>query len=157
MAGVAPEGAGKTVVIDYSSPNTAKRMHLGHLRSTIIGDVICRILEYSGHEVQRINHVGDWGTQFGMLLTLMKDNHPDFLINPPSISDLNSFYKQSKARFDVDEDFNKRAHEEVVRLQGGDGPSRHAWQQICDVSRREFEKVYSRLEVVVCTLVGLKC
>lgn len=137
------------VVVDFSSPNVAKEMHVGHLRSTIIGDCICRILEFCGHDVDRVNHVGDWGTQFGMLIAHLKDVFPDFATKPPPISDLQGFYKAAKKVFDNDEAFKVRAHEEVVRLQSGDGPSRYAWQQICDVSRREFEKVYSRLDVKV--------
>jgi len=141
------------VAVDFSSPNVAKEMHAGHLRSTIIGDTICRVLEFAGHEVLRINHVGDWGTQFGMLIAHLKDVFPDFATKPPPISDLQQFYKNAKKVFDADADFKARAHQEVVRLQGGDGASRFAWQQICDVSRREFEKVYARLSVTL-TEVG---
>ena len=143
----------KKVVVDFSSPNVAKEMHVGHLRSTIIGDSLCRVLEFSGHEVHRVNHVGDWGTQFGMLIAHLKKVFPDFSTKPPPIGDLQQFYKDAKKVFDEDEDFKKIAHEEVVRLQGGDGTSRLGWQQICDVSRREFEKIYSRLGVVL-TEVG---
>ena len=135
------------VVVDFSSPNVAKEMHAGHLRSTIIGDSICRVLEFCGHEVLRVNHVGDWGTQFGMLIGHLKQVFPDFASNPPPIGDLQAFYKESKKHFDEDKDFAKLAHEEVVRLQSGDGASRYAWQQICDVSRAAFEEVYSRLGV----------
>lgn len=137
----------KKAIVDFSSPNVAKEMHVGHLRSTIIGDTICRMLEFSGHEVERVNHVGDWGTQFGMLISHLKAVFPDYATKPPPIADLQQFYKDAKKIFDEDEDFKKRAHEEVVRLQSGDGSSRYAWGQICDVSRREFEKVYGRLEV----------
>mmetsp|Transcript_15040 Transcript_15040/g.26382 ORF Transcript_15040/g.26382 Transcript_15040/m.26382 type:complete len:419 (-) Transcript_15040:2473-3729(-) len=84
----APHGKRRKIGVDFSSPNVAKEMHVGHLRSTIIGEVICRLLEFSGNDVQRINHTGDWGTQFGMLLTYMKRNHPDYMVNPPTISDL---------------------------------------------------------------------
>ena len=150
LHGVLPPPASKLkVIVDFSSPNVAKEMHVGHLRSTIIGDCLCRVLEFCGHDVDRVNHVGDWGTQFGMLIAHLKDVFPDFATKPPPIQDLQQFYKNAKKVFDDDEDFKHRAHEEVVRLQGGDGPSRYAWQQICDVSRREFEKVYSRLDVVL--------
>jgi arginyl-tRNA synthetase len=84
------------IAVDFSSPNIAKEMHVGHLRSTIIGDTISRILEFCGHDVRRINHVGDWGTQFGMLINHMKTAYPNFLTDPPSITDLTTFYKVSK-------------------------------------------------------------
>ena len=142
-----PPAEKKKAIVDFSSPNVAKEMHVGHLRSTIIGDTICRMLEFCGHEVERVNHVGDWGTQFGMLIAHLKTVFPDFATKPPPIGDLQQFYKDAKKVFDDDEAFKKRAHEEVVRLQGGDGSSRYAWGQICEVSRREFEKVYSRLHV----------
>ena len=142
-----PKAKRKRVAVDFSSPNIAKEMHVGHLRSTIIGDTICRLLTFIGHDVKRINHVGDWGTQFGMLLTHMKDNHPDFLVNPPPISDLNAFYKESKKRFDDDADFKKRSQDEVVRLQGGDESSLTGWRSFCKVSERMFTQVYARLGV----------
>ena len=146
--GVLPPPVEKTrCVVDFSSPNVAKEMHVGHLRSTIIGDCICRVLEYVGHDVDRVNHIGDWGTQFGMLIRHLKNVFPDFATKPPPIADLTQFYKESKKVFDEDEVFAKQAHEEVVALQAGDGQSRYAWGQICDVSRKEFEKVYSRLGV----------
>ena len=94
-------------------------MHVGHLRSTIIGDTICRILEFCGHEVSRVNHTGDWGTQFGMLITHMKRDHPDFQTNPPNIQDLTKFYKEAKAKFDNDEEFKKTSQLAVVKLQVG--------------------------------------
>ena len=137
----------RRVAVDFSSPNIAKEMHVGHLRSTIIGDTICRVLECLGHDVKRINHVGDWGTQFGMLLTHLKDSHPDFLVNPPSISDLNAFYKASKKRFDDDEDFKQRARDEVTLLQGGDETALTGWKSFCKVSEKMFMQVYGRLGV----------
>ncbi|KAL3902378.1 MAG: hypothetical protein SGPRY_012090, partial [Prymnesium sp.] len=142
-----PPAPPRHVVVDFSSPNVAKEMHVGHLRSTIIGDTICRLLEFSGHSVERINHVGDWGTQFGMLISHLKDVFPDYASRPPPIADLQQFYRDAKAQFDASEEFKTRAHDEVVRLQGGDGGSRYAWERICEVSRREFEKIYSRLGV----------
>jgi arginyl-tRNA synthetase len=94
--GVKPPNIPKLkVLVDFSSPNIAKEMHVGHLRSTIIGDAICRILEFCGHEVLRVNHVGDWGTQFGMLITYLREAYPDILTNPPNISDLTAIYKVS--------------------------------------------------------------
>jgi arginyl-tRNA synthetase len=134
-------------VVDFSSPNVAKEMHVGHLRSTIIGDVICRILEFCGFETHRVNHVGDWGTQFGMLIAHMRREHPDFLDSPPPISDLQKFYKAAKLRFDEDDTFKSEAHKNVVALQAGDPECRKAWRLICDASRTEFQKVYERLHI----------
>lgn len=139
----------KRVVVDFSSPNIAKEMHVGHLRSSIIGESTCRILESVGHDVVRLNHVGDWGTQFGMLIEYMKEEYPDFLNNPPVISDLQSFYKASKKRFDEDADFKKRSQQGVVALQSGDSFARQAWQSICEISRKSFQEIYDRLSVSV--------
>ncbi|CAK9832851.1 Arginine--tRNA ligase, cytoplasmic [Anthophora retusa] len=135
------------VIVDFSSPNIAKEMHVGHLRSTIIGDSISRLLEFLGHDVLRINHVGDWGTQFGMLIAHLQDRFPDYLIVAPPITDLQSFYKESKVRFDECEEFKKRAYKCVVKLQAFDPDMMKAWQLICDVSRKEFEKLYTRLDI----------
>lgn len=137
------------VLVDFSSPNIAKEMHVGHLRSTIIGDSISRLLEYLGHDVLRINHVGDWGTQFGMLITHLQDKFPDYAVKSPPIGDLQSFYKESKKRFDEDETFKKRAYTAVVKLQSFDPEYAKAWQLICDVSRKEFQKIYDRLDIVL--------
>ncbi|XP_076043246.1 arginine--tRNA ligase-like protein isoform X2 [Oratosquilla oratoria] len=137
----------KNVVIDFSSPNIAKEMHVGHLRSTIIGDSIARLLEFLGHDVLRLNHLGDWGTQFGMLIAHLQDEFPDFATNTPPIGDLQAFYKQSKKRFDEDEPFKKRAYEAVVQLQAHNPVHIKGWEQICAVSRKEFQKVYERLDI----------
>ena len=135
------------VVVDYSSPNIAKEMHVGHLRSTIIGDSIANLFESFGHEILRVNHVGDWGTQFGMLIAHLIDLFPDYATNVPKISDLQKFYKESKKRFDDEEDFKKRAYENVVRLQSHEPAIHKAWEAICEVSRQEFQKVYNRLNI----------
>lgn len=135
------------VVIDYSSPNIAKEMHVGHLRSTIIGDALANILEFLGHSVVRVNHVGDWGTQFGMLLAHLKDKYPSFKTSPPPISDLQSFYREAKKRFDEDEQFKKEAYAAVVKLQSKEPDMIQAWTQICDISRKEFKEVYDILGV----------
>jgi arginyl-tRNA synthetase len=134
-------------LVDFSSPNVAKEMHVGHLRSTIIGDTICRVLEFCGFETHRVNHVGDWGTQFGMLIAHMRREHPDFLAAPPPIADLQKFYKAAKVRFDEDESFKAEAHRNVVALQAGDPVCRKAWGLICEASRNEFSKVYKRLDI----------
>uniref|UniRef100_A0A2P2I596 arginine--tRNA ligase n=1 Tax=Hirondellea gigas TaxID=1518452 RepID=A0A2P2I596_9CRUS len=146
--GVTPPPLNKRkVAVDFSSPNIAKEMHVGHLRSTIIGDSICRLLEFLGHDVLRINHLGDWGTQFGMLIAHLQDRFPNYLKTPPAISDLQGFYKESKKRFDEDEQFKVRAYKAVVQLQGHDPDHINGWTMICDISKREFNKVYERLDV----------
>ena len=137
------------VIVDFSSPNIAKEMHVGHLRSTIIGESVSRLFEFMGHEVLRLNHVGDWGTQFGMLIAHLKDKYPDYAKTSPPISDLMSFYKESKARFDEDPEFKKRAYESVVKLQSFDEDHIKGWNLICDVSRKEFDKIYKRLNVSI--------
>lgn len=124
-------------------------MHVGHLRSTIIGESVCRILEFVGNKVERINHVGDWGTQFGMLIQFLKEEYPDFSTTMPNITDLTAFYKASKKRFDEDAVFKKTAQLNVVALQSGDEECTKIWQLLCDVSRKEFQKVYDRLDVTV--------
>ncbi|XP_035215065.1 arginine--tRNA ligase, cytoplasmic-like isoform X1 [Stegodyphus dumicola] len=139
----------RKVVVDFSSPNVAKEMHVGHLRSTIIGESICRLLEFSGHDVLRINHIGDWGTQFGMLIAHLQDTFPDYIDKSPSIQNLQEFYKESKKRFDNDEDFKKRAYSCVVQLQQYEPNIMKAWKQICDVTRDEISKIYKRLDVTI--------
>jgi arginyl-tRNA synthetase len=137
------------VVVDFSSPNIAKEMHVGHLRSTIIGDSLARVLEFRGHPVLRLNHVGDWGTQFGMLITHLKQVAPEALETADAVDlgDLVAFYRQAKQRFDDDETFQTTSREEVVKLQGGDPVSLKAWGLLCDQSRREFQKIYDRLDI----------
>ncbi|XP_014216820.1 arginine--tRNA ligase, cytoplasmic isoform X2 [Copidosoma floridanum] len=144
---VAPLIRKRKVIIDFSSPNVAKEMHVGHLRSTIIGDSIARLLEYLGHDVLRLNHVGDWGTQFGMLITHLEDQFPNYCTESPPISDLQAFYKESKLLFDTDEEFKKRAYANVVKLQAHDPKIMQAWKLICDVSRKEFQSIYNRLDI----------
>ena len=143
----------RKVLVDFSSPNIAKEMHVGHLRSTIIGDTICRILEYLGHDVMRVNHVGDWGTQFGMLIAYLELKYPNFLTELPDIKDLESFYVSAKKSFESDEKFKKIAYENTVKLQTGDSFCRKAWEIICEISRIEFNKVYKLLGVTL-TEVG---
>ncbi|WP_267383717.1 arginine--tRNA ligase [Cyanobacterium sp. uoEpiScrs1] len=137
------------IIVDFSSPNIAKEMHVGHLRSTIIGDCIARILEFRGHQVLRLNHVGDWGTQFGMLIAYLGEVYPDALTTADAldIEDLVTFYKQAKHRFDKDEDFKQNARNKVVKLQAGDEKTCRAWQLLCDQSRREFQSIYDRLDI----------
>ncbi len=137
------------VVVDFSSPNIAKEMHVGHLRSTIIGDSLARVLEFRGHRVLRLNHVGDWGTQFGMLITHLKQVAPETLNRADAVDlgDLVAFYREAKKRFDDDEAFQTTSREEVVKLQSGDPLSLKAWGLLCDQSRREFQAIYDRLDI----------
>ncbi|BAF16646.1 arginine--tRNA ligase, chloroplastic/mitochondrial isoform X2 [Oryza sativa Japonica Group] len=138
----------KRAVLDFSSPNIAKEMHVGHLRSTIIGDTLARMFEFSNVEVLRRNHVGDWGTQFGMLIQYLFEKFPNWEeIGSQAIGDLQTFYKASKNRFDGDAEFKDRAQQAVVRLQGGEERYRAAWNKICEISRNEFDMVYKLLNV----------
>ena len=140
----------KHVAIDFSSPNIAKEMHVGHLRSTILGECICRILEFLGNKVERINHVGDWGTQFGMLIAYLESINPNYSNEPEkcgNIRDLEGFYKNAKKKFDEDPEFKKKSQLKTVDLQKGDPDARKAWQFICQISRDNFEIVYQKLGV----------
>ncbi len=141
----------KKVIVDFSSPNIAKEMHVGHLRSTIIGDSISRIYELRGYDVLRINHVGDWGTQFGMLIAYLKDEYPEYLnnISEIDIGDLVSFYKKSKIKFDNQAEFQRKAREEVVKLQTGNNDSIAAWKLLCNQSRKEFDLIYKVLKIKI--------
>ncbi|KAF0990743.1 hypothetical protein HZS_6513 [Henneguya salminicola] len=145
-----PHLKSQRVIVDFSSPNIAKEMHVGHLRSTIIGESICRIFEFVGFDVLRVSHTGDWGTQFGMLIAHLEDKYPDYDKETPPISDLQQFYKESKKRFDDDEVFKKRARLKVVSLQTGtDEKVKKAWESICEISRRDFQLIYSQLNISV--------
>jgi len=137
------------VIVDFSSPNIAKNMHVGHLRSTIQGDSICRVFEFLGHDVKRVNHVGDWGTQFGMLIAELDDNFPSFTTDKPEIADLQTFYQNAKKRFDAEPEFKERAHANVVKLQSGDAHCTDGWKMLCALSRVEFQKIYDRLDINV--------
>jgi arginyl-tRNA synthetase len=147
--GIAPTAKPQRVVVDFSSPNIAKEMHVGHLRSTIIGDCIARILEFQGHDVLRLNHVGDWGTQFGMLITYLREAFPEALTksNALDLGDLVALYRAAKERFDRDEEFKEAARQAVVELQAGNLEAKIAWQLLCDQSRREFQKIYDVLDI----------
>jgi len=139
------------VIVEFSSPNVAKELHVGHLRSTIIGDAIARLLEFLGHDVLRLNHIGDWGTQFGMLIAYMEEEVPGVLLSAelPSLEQLMQWYRASKKRFDEDPEFKKRAQKQVVRLQGGDSASLEAWEKICAISRKAFQEIYRLLDVKI--------
>jgi len=149
--GILPTEHPEQVIVDFSSPNIAKEMHVGHLRSTIIGDCIASILEFQGHDVLRLNHVGDWGTQFGMLITYLKEVYPEALVKSDALvlGDLVELYRAAKLRFDRDEDFKERSRAAVVDLQSGEPQAKLAWQLLCDQSRREFQKIYDTLDIQI--------
>lgn len=138
----------QTIVIDYSAPNVAKQMHVGHVRSTIIGDAAARTLEFIGHKIIRANHVGDWGTQFGMLIAYLEkqqnENHEDM-----ALADLEAFYREAKRHYDEDEAFAERARGYVVKLQGGDEYCRKMWRRLVDITMAQNQQVYQRLNVTL--------
>lgn len=141
--------APKKIVVDYSSPNLAKEMHVGHLRGTIIGDCLARVLERQGHEIIRQNHVGDWGTQFGMLISYMRELGEAQGDLPTQLADLESFYRAAKQRFDEDPEFANIARSSVVKLQGGDEEHLTAWQLFIDESLKHCQAVYDKLNVTL--------
>ena len=138
----------QTIVIDYSAPNVAKEMHVGHVRSTIIGDAAVRTQEFLGHHVIRANHVGDWGTQFGMLIAYLEkqqnEHHEDI-----ALADLEAFYREAKRTYDEDEAFAERARGYVVKLQGGDEYCRAMWKKLVDITMSQNQQVYDRLNVTL--------
>jgi len=135
----------KKVVIDYSGPNMAKQMHVGHLRSSIIGDTLANLLEFLGDEVIRQNHIGDWGTQFGMLIAYLEEQGADG--NRTELKDLEQFYKDAKVRFDESEAFANKAREYVVKIQSGDEHCLRLWKSFIDASLGHCEEVYAKLGV----------
>ena len=141
----------KRTIVDFSSPNIAKEMHVGHLRSTIIGDCIARILEFQGHDVLRLNHVGDWGTQFGMLITYLREVCPEALTTADALDlgDLVAFYKKAKQQFDEDPQFQEQSRQEVVQLQSGSKETLRAWNLLCEQSRKEFQVIYNLLDICI--------
>jgi arginyl-tRNA synthetase len=143
--GLPPVSSPDRVVIDYSGPNAAKEMHVGHLRSTIIGDALARIFEFAGHDVIRVNHLGDWGTQFGMLIEHLADLGG--AEGQYTLGDLTDFYRQARVTFDNDDDFRTRSRLRVVAVQSGEPQSRELWQRLITQSHRAFVEVYGRLGV----------
>jgi len=137
------------VVVDYSAPNVAKEMHVGHLRSTVIGDALVRLLEFVGHTVVRENHIGDWGTPFGMLIEHLIDLGEAEAANELSVGDLDSFYRQARVKFDDSDEFKERARARVVLLQGGDAETLRMWKLLVAESTRYFDKVYRTLGVLL--------
>ncbi len=145
--GVTQRAQPQTVVVDYSAPNLAKEMHVGHLRSTIIGDAVVRALEFRGDNVIRQNHMGDWGTQFGMLIAHLSDKLASDEVAETALADLENFYREAKIRFDEEDGFADRARADVVKLQSGDEQSAKLWQQFIDISIAHSEEIYSKLNV----------
>lgn len=148
MIGVKKDESRK-IVVDYSAPNVAKEMHVGHLRSTVIGDAIVRMLLFKGHEVIRENHIGDWGTPFGMLIEHLIDLGEDSFSSRKGISDFDQFYKEARVKFDQNDMFAERARSRVVLLQGEDSDTLRLWKVLVDVSTGYFNEVYEMLEVLL--------
>ena len=145
--GVPPTATPKTVVIDYSSPNVAKEMHVGHLRSTVIGDSLRRLFQFAGHHVIARNHVGDWGTPFGMLIEHLVDLGEERAVASLSMGDLDGFYKQARTKFDSDDEFRERSRLRVVALQGGDPATLRLWGILVEQSILYFDEVYRKLDI----------
>ena len=147
--GVAPAAHPETVVIDYSAPNVAKEMHVGHLRSTLIGDALARVLGFLGHDIRRENHIGDWGTPFGMLIEHLLDVDGAANAESFSVRDLNEFYAAARRQFDSDPAFAERCRNRVVLLQGGDDETLHLWRIFVAESMRHAGEVYELLGVLL--------
>lgn len=143
-----PKAVAQTIVVDYSAPNVAKEMHVGHLRSTIIGDAAVRTLEFLGHNVIRANHVGDWGTQFGMLIAYLEKQQNENA-GEMALADLEGFYREAKKHYDEDEAFAERARNYVVKLQGGDEYCREMWRKLVDITMTQNQITYERLNVTL--------
>jgi arginyl-tRNA synthetase len=148
-AGVPRTARPQKVVVDYSSPNVAKEMHVGHLRTTIVGDAVVRVLEYLGHDVVRANHIGDWGTQFGMLLEHMLDVGEQATHDALATGDINAFYRDAQSKFDADAAFADRSRRRVVALQGGDPETLRLWQVLVGDTRQYYNAIYARLGVTL--------
>jgi arginyl-tRNA synthetase len=139
----------ETVIVDYSSPNVAKEMHVGHLRSTVIGDALARLLDFAGHRVIRENHVGDWGTQFGMLIEHLLDLGEEAAAHELSVGDLDSFYRQARESFNASAEFQERSRARVVLLQSGDPETNRLWRILVEQSLAYFDAMYARLGVLL--------
>jgi arginyl-tRNA synthetase len=137
------------VVVDYSSPNVSKEMHVGHLRTTVVGDAVVRILEYLGHDVIRANHIGDWGTQFGLMIEHLLDVGEDTALKELSAGEINAFYRAAQAKFGSDPAFADRSRRRVVLLQGGDPGTLRLWQVLVDYSKQYYNTIYRRLGVTL--------
>jgi arginyl-tRNA synthetase len=147
--GVLSADPAEIVVIDYSAPNVAKEMHVGHLRTTVIGDALARMYRFKGHRVVARNHVGDWGTPFGMLIEHLLDLGEDEAISTLSIGDLDGFYRAARAKFDADDAFKDRSRARVVSLQSGDDETRRLWRILVEESVAYFDQVYSQMDITL--------
>jgi arginyl-tRNA synthetase len=146
--GIEPVAQPQNVVIDYSSPNIAKEMHVGHIRSTIIGDAVARVISFQGHHVIQQNHIGDWGTQFGMLIAFLRST-PSAAQGDAHIADLEAFYRDAKRRFDDDQQFQDEARRTVVQLQAGSTEERVLWRKIVAETRNHYQPLYDRMGVLL--------
>jgi arginyl-tRNA synthetase len=149
LLGVRRPTSRRTFVVDYSAPNVAKEMHVGHLRTTVIGDALCRLLMFTDQRVIRENHIGDWGRQFGMLIEHLLDVGEAEAAHELSVGDLDGFYKAAAAKFEADDEFKERARQRVVELQHGDVETLRLWRLLVDESTRYFGQVYRRLGVLL--------
>ncbi|MGN0893626.1 MAG: arginine--tRNA ligase, partial [Succinivibrio sp.] len=146
--GVPKVSSPKRIVVDYSAPNVAKEMAVHHIRSTVIGDAVVRVLEFLGNTVIRANHIGDWGTQFGMLIAYLEKKENE-LGNGMDLSDFEAFYREAKECYDTDEEFAVKARSYVVRLQGGDEYCRTMWKKLVTMTMVQNQKLYDRLDVTL--------
>ncbi len=137
------------IIADYPSPNIAKEMHVGHLRPAVIGECLARVLEFLGHDVMKVSHVGDWGTPFGMLIAYLQEAYPDpqAAAKASTSGELATFYRKAKKRFDEDETFKENARQAVVKLQAGDPEVLEAWERVCQLSKRSYRKIYDLLNI----------
>ncbi len=147
--GVPKANPPQQVIVDYPSPNIAKEMHVGHLRPAVIGECFARVLEFLGHDVLKVSHVGDWGTPFGMLIAYLQEAYPDpqAAAEASTNGELATFYRQAKKRFDTDEAFKENARQSVVKLQAGDPDVLEAWRRVCQLSKRSYRKIYDLLNI----------
>ncbi|MGD1898364.1 MAG: arginine--tRNA ligase [Phormidesmis sp.] len=147
--GIAKANPPAKIIVDYPSPNIAKEMHVGHLRPAVIGECFARVLEFLGHDVMKVSHVGDWGTPFGMLIAYLQEAYPEpqAAAEASSSGDLATFYRKAKKRFDEDETFKETARQAVVKLQAGDPDVLDAWERVCQLSKRSYRKIYDLLNI----------
>ncbi|MEO0769387.1 MAG: arginine--tRNA ligase [Cyanobacteria bacterium J06649_4] len=147
--GIAKANPPLKIIADYPSPNIAKEMHVGHLRPAVIGECFARVLEFLGHDVMKVSHVGDWGTPFGMLIAYLQEAYPDpqAAAQASTSGDLATFYRKAKKRFDEDETFKENARQAVVKLQAGDPDVLEAWEKVCQLSKRSYRKIYDLLNI----------
>ncbi|PZO60748.1 MAG: arginine--tRNA ligase [Phormidesmis priestleyi] len=147
--GIATAEPPQKIIVDYPSPNIAKEMHVGHLRPAVIGECLARVVEFLGHDVQKVSHIGDWGTPFGMLIAYLQEAYPDpqAAAEASTSGELATFYRQAKKRFDEDEVFKENARQAVVKLQAGDTEVLEAWKRVCQLSKRSYRKIYDLLSI----------